>query len=146
MTRDPAGQALLDRELNAADGVREHLRSGPDRQLVVFEQVDEAGVAVGRLGRQIDDALQHRTQLDRRGDELDDAVKCAVLLAEAGELSDTGHMCLMHMLPAAQRRCGPYPRPAGWDIPHRCPGRHRTLTTCGESSPMRASSSCSRSS
>ena len=93
------------------DRVGEHLRGGADRQLVVFEQVDEAGVAVGRLRRQIDDPLQHRAELDRRRHELDDAVKGAVLLAQAVLLGDSGcHMCEVHMLPAAYRSWQPLPR------------------------------------
>ncbi len=110
MAGHPSGEALLDRELHAPDGVGEHLRCGADRQLVVFEQVDEAGVAVRRLGRQIDDPLQHRAELDRRRHELDDAIEGAVLLAEPAGLGDSGHMCAVNMLPTAIRAWQPLPR------------------------------------
>ena len=115
VARHPAGQPLLDRHLHAPDGVGEHRRGGADRQLVVLEQVDEAGVAVGRLGRQVDDALQHRAELERRRHELDDAVQGPVLLAQAvllGRRSVTPYVRSAHATPRLEEmRAIERPRP-----------------------------------
>ena len=82
MAGHPAGESLLDGEVDVVDRLAEHGRGGADRQLAVAQEIDEAGVAAGRLRGQLDDALQHRHELERGGHELDDPVQRPVLLAQ----------------------------------------------------------------
>ena len=83
----PPGQPLVEAHLHNADGRGVHRRGRPDRQHPALEQVDEARVATGRLGREVDDPLQHRAELDRRADEVDHPVEGAVLFAKPAGLS-----------------------------------------------------------
>ena len=61
-------------------------RGGAHAQALAVAQVDEAGVAVGRLGDQLDDAVEHPRQVDRRADRADDRVQRVALEPYALEL------------------------------------------------------------
>ena len=77
--RDPSGEALVDPEAKGADEPRVPLGGGAQHQAVALEEVDEAGVAAGRVGRDIDDPAQDPVQVERGRDRLDDRVEGLVL-------------------------------------------------------------------
>ena len=76
---DPARQALVDAEPQLADEARVARRRRAQRQPVALEEVDEAGVAAGRVGGDLDDAVQHPVEVERRRDRLDHRVERLVL-------------------------------------------------------------------
>ena len=82
----PAGQALVDGEVDPVHDVREHLRGRAQPQAIPLPQVDEAGVAARRLGQQIDDAIEDAAEVGRGGDDRDDGVQRVALEADAVEL------------------------------------------------------------
>ena len=82
----PAGQTLLDGELDLPDGVGEHARRGAQTEAVTLSQVDEAGVATGGLGEQVDDAVEDAVEVGRGGDDRDDGVQRVALEANPIEL------------------------------------------------------------
>jgi hypothetical protein len=84
--RHPAGEPLVEAELHAADEVRVHLRGRAQAQAVAVAQVDEAGVAVGRLGEEVDDAVEHPVEVRRRRDDADDRVQRLAAQRDAVEL------------------------------------------------------------
>ena len=83
--RDPAGEPLADPPAERADQVRVARRRGPQHQPVALHEVDEAGVTAGRVGRDLDDTVQHALQVERRRDRLDDRVERLVFALYAGQ-------------------------------------------------------------
>ncbi len=82
---DPAGEALVDAEPELPEQVRITLGGGAQDQLVPLQEVDEAGVTGGGVGRDIDDPAQNAVQVQRRGDRLDDGVERLVLELRAAK-------------------------------------------------------------
>ena len=76
---DPACQPLVEGELDLAHHVGVDARRGADPQPVSIAQVDEAGMAARRLGDELDDAVEHLGQVDRRADGADDRVQRVAL-------------------------------------------------------------------
>ena len=70
---DPARQALAALEPQAVDERAVGIGHRPQHQRAVRrDQVDEAGVAVDRVGDEVDDRAQHAVEVERRGDGVDD--------------------------------------------------------------------------
>ena len=66
-SRDPARDALVQAHLDPPDDVAVHRRRGAQHEAVALEQVDQARVAAGGLGRDVDHAGEHLVELERRG-------------------------------------------------------------------------------
>jgi hypothetical protein len=84
--RHPARQPLVQGELHLADDVSVDARRGAHAQAIAVAQVDEARVAARGLGHQLDDAVEHLRQVDRRADRADDRVQRVALEPYALEL------------------------------------------------------------
>ena len=80
--RDPAADAFVDAEPQPADEVAVDRRGGAQDELLVLDEVDEAGVAVGRLAQDPDDVVEDLLALQRRRDRRDHGVEERVLLAD----------------------------------------------------------------
>ena len=93
--RDPAGQPLVEPPAELAHQLRVPRRRGPQNEAVALHEVDEAGVAAGGVGGDLDDAAEHAFERKRRRDRLDDRVQRLVLAPHALEgvaaLGDWGH-------------------------------------------------------
>ena len=72
--------------LDPADEVRVDPRRGAQPQPLAVAQVDEAGVAVGRLAQQVDDAVEDAVEVGRRRDDADDRVQRLALQRDALEI------------------------------------------------------------
>ena len=57
---DPAGEALVDAQPDLPDEPRVARRGGAQHQAIALEEVDEAGVAAGRVGGDVDDPARAR--------------------------------------------------------------------------------------
>ena len=79
VARHPAREPLVDAERELADETRVTRRCGPQHQPLALGEVDEAGMARGRVGRDVDDPVQDPIEVQRRGDGLDDRVERLVL-------------------------------------------------------------------
>src|SRR5687767_3170928 len=77
--RDPAGDALAHPQLEAIDEVPARLLRGAEDQLIVFEHVDETGIALHDAGHDVHHAVEHRFQRLRRGEPAADLVEVADL-------------------------------------------------------------------
>ena len=82
----PAGEPLVDAELDLPDEVRVHARGGAQPQPLAAAQVDEAGVAARRLREHVDHAREHALEVRRGGDHADDVVERVALEPDAVEL------------------------------------------------------------
>jgi hypothetical protein len=60
-------------------------RGRSQHQPLVLHEVDEGGVAAGGVGRDLDDAVQHAVEIERRRDRLDDGVQRLVFALHAGQ-------------------------------------------------------------
>jgi ATP-dependent exoDNAse (exonuclease V) alpha subunit len=74
------GELDLAHDVSVDPGGRAHA------QALAVAQVDEAGVAAGGLGDQLDDAVEHLREIDRRADRADDRVQRVALEPYALEL------------------------------------------------------------
>ena len=108
---DPARQPLVEGELDLAHHVGVDARRGPDPQAVAIAQVDEAGMAARRLGDELDDAVEHPGQVDRRADGADDRVQRVALEPYALELCRQVAAAGGHAIDPTGRM---YPRYMSW--------------------------------
>src|SRR5687768_16856233 len=91
--RDPAGDALAHPQLEAIDEVPSRLLRGAQDQVIVFEHVDETGIALHDAGHHVHHAVQHRLQRLRGGEPAADLVEVADLriAALAGHIPRVAH-------------------------------------------------------
>jgi hypothetical protein len=82
----PSRQPLVDAELDPAHLPRVHRRRCAQAQAVPCHEIDEAGVAAGDAGEQVDDPCQDVVEVGRGRDELDDGRERLVLEAHPLEL------------------------------------------------------------
>ena len=75
LARDPAREALVEAHVDLADEVRVDPRRGAQPQPLAVAQVDEAGVAVGRLAQEVDDAVEDAVEVGGGGHDPDDRVQ-----------------------------------------------------------------------
>ena len=85
VARDPPRQALVHAPAELADQMRVARRRRPQHQALPVQEVDEGGVAAGRVGRDLDDAVQHAVEVERGRDRLDDGVERLVFALYAGK-------------------------------------------------------------
>jgi hypothetical protein len=88
----PAGEPLVDAPRELAHQVRVPRRGRAQDQPVALHEVDEGGVAAGRVGRDVHDPAEHAIEIERRRDRLDDGVERLVFPLYAGQsVASAGH-------------------------------------------------------
>ena len=72
-------------QLSWPDQMRVARRRRSQYEPLAVHEVDEAGVAASRVGRDLDDAVQYAVQVQRRRDRLDDGIERLVFPLYAGQ-------------------------------------------------------------